>query len=214
MLLNSSQVLTGKHGDFINVVELAKVFAVEAGPKICNEDLGALVQPDPLPVEDCLVAEAVEVLGDQVDKAGGRVVGAIDAIGKAASEFLGILSVHKTSMNNEDSVFTLQRTSPASRKHCTRSLNNGISSSVVERKTCRSTSSVHSSSFTQKSGVVIGIPAILVLGRAPILELNNVKYLRQELFGEQRPNSSSPSTASPYTGSKTASFHPPPQTRS
>jgi hypothetical protein len=82
--------LTGKHGYFINVVELAKVFAVEAGPEVCDEDLGALVQPDSPSVEDCFVAETVEVLSEEVDEAGGGVVGAVDAVGKAASELLKI----------------------------------------------------------------------------------------------------------------------------
>lgn len=73
-------------------MELPKVFTVEAGPEVCNEDLGTLIQPNPLSVEDCFIAEAVEALGDDVDKAGGRVVGAVNAIGKATSELLGIPS--------------------------------------------------------------------------------------------------------------------------
>jgi hypothetical protein len=88
-------VRTGKHGDFIDIVELAKVFAVEAGPEVCNEDLGALVQSDSSSVEDCFVAETVKVLGEEVDEAGGRVLGAVDAVGKATSELLERFSQHK-----------------------------------------------------------------------------------------------------------------------
>lgn len=73
-------------------MELAKVFAVETGPEVCNEDLGALIQSNSLSVEDCFITEAVETLSEEVDKAGGRVVGAVDAVGKATSELLRILS--------------------------------------------------------------------------------------------------------------------------
>lgn len=109
--------LTGKHGDFIDVVELAKVFAVEAGPEVCNEDLGALVQPDPPSVEHCFVAETVEVLGQKVDEAGGGVVGAVDAVGKATSELLETWVSVSESIDGRSGMFTLQSTSPASRKH-------------------------------------------------------------------------------------------------
>ena len=33
-----------EHGDLIDVMEIAKVLAFEAGPEICDEDLGALVE--------------------------------------------------------------------------------------------------------------------------------------------------------------------------
>ena len=56
---------------------------------------------------------------------------------------------------------SLHSTRPASCRHPKRSLSKGISSSVAERKTCLSKSSVHSSSLAQNSGVVIGISASL-----------------------------------------------------
>jgi hypothetical protein len=86
------QIRTGKHSDFIDIVELAKVFAVEAGPKVCDENLGALVQTDSLSIENGFVTEAVKILSDKVDKAGGRVVGAVDAVCKASSELLEMMS--------------------------------------------------------------------------------------------------------------------------
>lgn len=49
---------------------------------------------------------------------------------------------------------------PASLKQAILSLKSGISSSVELRKTCLRTSSVHSSSFCQKSEDVIGISGI------------------------------------------------------
>lgn len=35
-----------KHGDLVNVMEIAKVFAVEAGPQVRDQDLCALVETD------------------------------------------------------------------------------------------------------------------------------------------------------------------------
>lgn len=35
-----------EHGDVIDVVEVAEALAFEAGPEVCDEDLGALVEPD------------------------------------------------------------------------------------------------------------------------------------------------------------------------
>jgi hypothetical protein len=43
-------------------------------------------------VENCFITEAVEALGYDVDKTGGRVVGAVNAVGKATSELLGVPS--------------------------------------------------------------------------------------------------------------------------
>ena len=33
-----------EHGDLIDVMERAKALALEAGPEVCDEDLGALVE--------------------------------------------------------------------------------------------------------------------------------------------------------------------------
>ena len=35
-----------EHGDLMDVVEVAEVLAFEAGPEVCDEDLGPLVEPD------------------------------------------------------------------------------------------------------------------------------------------------------------------------
>lgn len=90
------------------------------------------------------------------------MVRVIETVYEAAVKFLDhrlsamrhagqVLNQYATSLN----------TLPASRRQCTRSSNNGISSSVAERKTCFSSSSVHSSSSFQKSGLVIGISVSL-----------------------------------------------------
>jgi hypothetical protein len=44
-------------------MEFAEIFAVEAGPQVCDQDLGALENPYPLSVEAGLIAEASKVLG-------------------------------------------------------------------------------------------------------------------------------------------------------
>lgn len=50
--------LTRKHGDLLNVLKRPVALTVEAGPEICDENLGPLVQPDPPAVESRLIAEA------------------------------------------------------------------------------------------------------------------------------------------------------------
>lgn len=77
-----------KHGDFVDVVEFSEVFTVEASPDVRDEDLGPLVQSYFLAIEDCLVTETGKILGEKVDKTSGGVVGAVDAVYKAASKFL------------------------------------------------------------------------------------------------------------------------------
>jgi hypothetical protein len=72
-------------------MELSKVLTIEAGPKI----------RDPFAVEDCLIAETVEALREQVDKACGREVGTINAVCKAASKFLVSVSIRACKMWNE-----------------------------------------------------------------------------------------------------------------
>lgn len=78
-----------EHCDLVDIVEFSKVLAVEAGPEIRDKDLSALVQPHLLAVEDCLVAEAGEILGEEVDEACCGVVDAVDAVCEAAAKFLG-----------------------------------------------------------------------------------------------------------------------------
>ena len=44
-------------------MEFTKVFTIETSPKIGNQDLSTLVEPDSPSVEDSLVAETGEALG-------------------------------------------------------------------------------------------------------------------------------------------------------
>lgn len=82
------KALTGKNRDLVNVMEFSKIFAVETGPEVCDEDLSPLVQPHPSPIEHGLVAETGKILHDEVDKTCSRVVGAVDAVCKTAAKFL------------------------------------------------------------------------------------------------------------------------------
>lgn len=149
---------TCKHGDLVNVVKLAKSFTVEASPQIRHENLCSFVKANPAPIEDSFVTETCKMLGEQIDQASSRVVGAIDEVGKTASKLLVVsFSITKFQRGEREGQHTLHRMTPASRKHCTRSLNKGISSSVADRKTYFNKSSVHSISSSQKSGVVIGM---------------------------------------------------------
>lgn len=77
-----------EHSDFVDVMEFTKVFAVETGPQICDEYLRTLKETHSFSVEACLITEAGKVLGYQIDQASSGVVGVVDAVDKAASEFL------------------------------------------------------------------------------------------------------------------------------
>lgn len=77
-----------EHGDFVDIVEFSKVLAVEAGPEVRDQNLSSLVQPYLFTVEDCLVAEAGKILGEEVNEASRGVVDAVDAVCEAAVEFL------------------------------------------------------------------------------------------------------------------------------
>lgn len=114
-------------------------------------------------MEDGLVTEAGKSLCQYIDQSCGGEIGAVDAVDEATAEFLYPVSITCIARVVRDN--TSQRTSPASRRHWTRSLNMGISPSVADRNTCLSSSSVHLSSSTQKSGVVIGISKVGVSTR-------------------------------------------------
>lgn len=59
--------VVGEHGDLIDVMERAKALAFEAGPEVCNEDLGALVETDCGAFELVTVVQAGEVVDNEVD---------------------------------------------------------------------------------------------------------------------------------------------------
>jgi len=61
--------VVGKHGDFVNVVELAVRLAVKRGPQVGDEDLRALEEAHFFALKGAFVAEAGEFLGEQVDEA-------------------------------------------------------------------------------------------------------------------------------------------------
>lgn len=83
--------VVGKHGDLVNVAELAPRLALEAGPEVGDEDLGAFEEADGLgsPIEVVLVAEARKVAGQQVDETGRAGVGGGDYIDEGAIIPLG-----------------------------------------------------------------------------------------------------------------------------
>jgi len=76
-------------------VEIAIAFALEAGPQVRDEDLGALVEAHLAPLEGHLVPEAGEVLCEQVDERRSGVVRLVDAVGEARVESLVFQSVNK-----------------------------------------------------------------------------------------------------------------------
>jgi hypothetical protein len=78
-----------KHGDFVNVVELAVRGAVKGGPEVGDEDLGALEETHALALKGALVAEAGEGRGERVDEARGGLRGGGYEGGDAAGVFLG-----------------------------------------------------------------------------------------------------------------------------
>lgn len=81
-------MFTCKHGDFVNVMELPKVFAVEAGPQVSNQNLSPLVQSHPSAMEDRFISETGEVLCKQVHESCGGFVNTVNAVGEATTEFL------------------------------------------------------------------------------------------------------------------------------
>ena len=55
--------VVGEHSERVDVVEFAVGGAVEGGPEVGDEDLGAFVEADLLGVEGGGVVEGVDVLG-------------------------------------------------------------------------------------------------------------------------------------------------------
>ena len=80
--------VVGEHGYLVDVVEVAEGGALEAGPEVGDEDLGALVEADGGVFFFVLVAvvEAGEVVDEEVDEGGGGSVGLVDAGGEFAVE--------------------------------------------------------------------------------------------------------------------------------
>jgi hypothetical protein len=112
-----------------------------------------------------LVAEALEVPGQQIDQTGGRPFGRLNQVYRVAFVFLGGMSGSGLQLQEKgakgqlsDWEHTSYSTCPASRRQASRSANSGISSSVQDLKTCFRTSRVHSSSFCQKCESVMGMP--------------------------------------------------------
>ena len=68
--------VVGEHGDVVDVVEGAVgALAVEAGPEVGDEDLGALVEADGVVEVAVAVVEGGEVVDEEVDEGGGGFVG-------------------------------------------------------------------------------------------------------------------------------------------
>ena len=76
--------VVGEHGDLVDVVEVAGALAVEAGPEVGDEDLGALVQADGGGFVGVAVVEAGEVVDEEVDEGGGGSFGFFDASGESS----------------------------------------------------------------------------------------------------------------------------------
>lgn len=64
--------VVGKHGDLVNVSELAVAGAFEAGPEIGDEDLGSFQESNAFSsLETCFVVEAGESAGEEIHERGG-----------------------------------------------------------------------------------------------------------------------------------------------
>jgi hypothetical protein len=59
--------LTSKHGNLINVIELAVSLAVKRRPQIRNKDLRSLQEAHLLALECAFVPETRELLGKEID---------------------------------------------------------------------------------------------------------------------------------------------------
>ena len=80
--------VVGEHGDLVDVVEGAEAGALEAGPEVRHEDLGAFVEADGGVFVAVAVVEAGEVVDDEVDERGGGSFASVDAGGEFAIEMV------------------------------------------------------------------------------------------------------------------------------
>lgn len=158
---NLRHAVVRKHGNLVDVLELAPGLAVEARPQVRDKDLGPLEYADGLlaAVELVLVPEADKVAGQGVDQPRRRVLARGDQVRDATRVFLWNVRFMRwlafptatcTRVYGKGRArLTSYKTCPASLRHVSRASRRGISSSVHERKTCRRESSVHSSSSCQ-----------------------------------------------------------------
>lgn len=79
---------TGKGGNLIDILKLPPALAVEAGPEIGDEDLGAFEEAHGLALEANVVVEAGQLIGQKIDQRCGGSVGRRDAVGETAFVFL------------------------------------------------------------------------------------------------------------------------------
>ena len=77
-----------KHGDLIDVVEVAEALALEAGPEVGYQDLRALVETDDGVLVFVTVVQAGEVVDEEVDEGGGGAFGSLDAGGEGPVEMV------------------------------------------------------------------------------------------------------------------------------
>lgn len=62
--------LTRKHGDLIDVIEIAKAFTFEAGPNVCYKNLSSLVKADCAVIKSMPVVETREIIDDKINESG------------------------------------------------------------------------------------------------------------------------------------------------
>ena len=80
--------IVGEHGQGagVDVGEAAVRGAVEAGPDVGGEDLGALVEFDLLALKHSRVAEVGEVFDQDIDQSSGGVIGSSNDVGRLTGE--------------------------------------------------------------------------------------------------------------------------------
>jgi len=77
--------IVGKYGDFVNVIESTKPFAIKSSPYICYTNLCSLQKPNTFPVlKTHDIIEAGKVIGKKVDQGRSGVTGFCNAVREAA----------------------------------------------------------------------------------------------------------------------------------